>query len=214
MLEPRCSSWQPDGMNECEIYKKKSSDFRWAVKRFSLATAGLRGFIWFCADRCRGEAFRLINCPHRVEERRGEGAGTAKCSRVYPLSEETCAGPLAVVAAFFLSHPRSRPLSFVTDLQVITCLSCKKLRVWAAGRNSSLRCCMMKTPLSVWQNSTGRKNALTTFAANLYSRSQQEENPKGNSPVRDRMYVGWNWKTTGNPQQQTYRHKPINWLHK
>lgn len=52
--------------------KKKSSDFRWAVKHFSLATAGLRGFIWFCADRCRGEAFRLINCPHRVGERDGE----------------------------------------------------------------------------------------------------------------------------------------------
>lgn len=52
--------------------KIKSTDFRWAVKHFSLATAGLRGFIWLCADSCRGEAFRLINCPHGVGERDGE----------------------------------------------------------------------------------------------------------------------------------------------
>lgn len=60
----------------------------------------------------------------------------AKCSRVYPLSEETRAGPLAVIAAFFLSHPRFRPLCFITDLQVITCLRCKKL--WLGRREETV----------------------------------------------------------------------------
>lgn len=74
------------------------------------------------------EAFRLINCPHRVGERQEEG--TAKCSHVYPPSEDPLlrAHSLSSLALFFL-HLNSHTLSFITDLQVNTCCCSEQLQV-------------------------------------------------------------------------------------
>lgn len=108
------------------------TNFQWAVKRFCSATACSRGFIWFSADRCRGEAFRLINCPHRVGERQEEGEGIAKCSHVYPLSEDPLLRAHSLSSLALSSSTYT--LSFVTDLQVITCCCSEQLQVqWLKG---------------------------------------------------------------------------------
>lgn len=96
------------------------ANLEWAVKHFCCATACSRGFIWFSADRCRGEAFRLINSPHRAGERQEEREGIAKCSHVYPLSEDPLLRAHSLQSGSFLFHPHSHSLSFVTDLQVVT----------------------------------------------------------------------------------------------
>lgn len=100
----------------------------YCTKCFCSATACSGGFIWFSADRCRGEAFRLINCPHRVGERQEEGI--AKCSHVYPPSEDPLlrAHSLSSLALFFL-HLNSHTLSFITDLRFITCCCSEQLQV-------------------------------------------------------------------------------------
>lgn len=110
-------------MNDSEMLKKKSpiqyTNFQWAVKRFCSATACSRGFIWFSADRCRGEAFRLINCPHRVGERQEEGEGIAKCSHVYPLSKDPLlrAHSLSSLALSSSTYtPTLSPLSLICRL--------------------------------------------------------------------------------------------------
>lgn len=51
------------------------------------AAACSRGSIRLSADRCRGEAFRLITA-HTESEGDRKGEGLAKCSHVYPLSED------------------------------------------------------------------------------------------------------------------------------
>lgn len=121
---PMGYEWMNESEKSPPIY---CTNFQWAVKCFCLATACSGGFIWFSADRCRGEAFRLINCPHRVGERQEEGIG--KCSHVYPPSEDPLLRAHSLSSLALFLHLNSHTHSFITDLQVITCCCSEQLQV-------------------------------------------------------------------------------------
>lgn len=132
----KCRASWPIGssVNESGIRSNTAHQFSMSSQAFLLgSTACSGGFIWLSADRCTGEAFRLISCPHTVGRRERDRKREREPLSVHMFIHSprilSCLPTRSRLWLFPSFRPHSHTPSFVADLQVIARCCYQQLQV-------------------------------------------------------------------------------------